>query len=84
MLFRSPAVGVIADILKRGQAQKIFRPELQARNVYLLIVSTGYFLMSNRYTLSSFLGERVDSPENAQAWKDFVTDAVLRTVLAPP
>ena len=82
--YSSPAVGVISDILKRGQAQKIFRPELQARNVYLLIVSTGYFLMSNRYTLSSFLGERVDSPENAQAWKDFVTDAVLRTVLAPP
>jgi len=82
--YSSPAVGVIADILKRGQAQKIFRPELQARNVYLLIVSTGYFLMSNRYTLSAFLGEKVDSPHNSQAWKEFVTDTVLRTVLLKP
>ena len=82
--YSSPAVGVIADILQRGQGQKLFRPDLQARQVYLLIVSTGYFLMSNRYTLSAFLGERVDSPDNAQAWKAFVTDAVLRTVLATP
>jgi AcrR family transcriptional regulator len=82
--YSSPAVGVISDILARGQQQKMFRPDLQARQVYLLIVSTGYFLMSNRYTLSAFLGERVDSPENAQAWKAFVTDAVLRTVLISP
>ena len=63
---------------------QLFRPDLQARQVYLLIVSTGYFLMSNRYTLSAFLGERVDSPENAQAWTTFVTDAVLRTVSVSP
>ena len=75
---------MISDILARGQQQKMFRPDLQARQVYLLIVSTGYFLMSNRYTLSAFLGERVDSPENTQAWKAFVTDAVLRTVLTSP
>ncbi|MDI9331090.1 MAG: TetR/AcrR family transcriptional regulator [Alphaproteobacteria bacterium] len=82
--YSSPAVGVIADILRRGQDSGVFRADLQARQVYLLIVSTGYFLMSNRYTLSAFLGERVDSPENAQAWKDFVTDAVLRIVLTNP
>jgi AcrR family transcriptional regulator len=82
--YSSPAVGVIADILTRGQAMQLFRPDLQARQVYLLIVSTGYFLMSNRYTLSAFLGERVDSPENAQAWTTFVTDAVLRTVSVSP
>ena len=82
--YSSPAVGVIADILDRGRAQHIFRSDLQARQVYLLIVSTGYFLMSNRYTLSAFLGERVDTADNARAWKDFVTDALLRTVLVTP
>mgnify|MGYP006293544921 CR=1 FL=1 len=82
--YSSPAVGVIADILTRGQAMQLFRPDLQARQVYLLIVSTGYFLMSNRYTLSAFLGERVDAPDHARAWKNFVTDAVLRTVSVSP
>ena len=78
--FSSPAIAVISDILVRGQALGLFRSDLKARDVYLLIVSTGYFLMSNRYTLSAFLGERIDSPDNALAWKTFVTDAVLRTV----
>ena len=82
--YSSPAIGVIADILARGQAQGLFRADLRARDVYLLIVSSGYFLMSNRYTLSAFLGERVDAPEHTRAWQDFVTDAVLRTVLKTP
>ena len=78
------AIAVIADILQRGQGMELFRPELRARDVYLLIVSTGYFMMSNRYTLSAFLGERVDTPQHAHSWQDFVTDAVLRTVLISP
>ena len=82
--YSSPAIAVIADILQRGQGMELFRPELRARDVYLLIVSTGYFMMSNRYTLSAFLGERVDTPQHAQSWQDFVTDAVLRTVLNSP
>ncbi len=82
--YSSPAIAVIADILARGQAMGRFRSDLRARDVYLLIVSTGYFLMSNRYTLSAFLGERVDAPEHTRAWQDFVTDAVLRTVLISP
>lgn len=82
--YSSPAIAVIADILARGQAMGRFRSDLRARDVYLLIVSTGYFLMSNRYTLSAFLGERVDSPEHTRSWQDFVTDVVLRTVLKTP
>jgi AcrR family transcriptional regulator len=74
--YSSPAIAVIADVLARGQAQGLFRSDLKAREVYLLIVSTGYFLMSNRYTLSAFLGERVDTAQNMQAWKVFVTDTV--------
>ena len=82
--YSSPAITVIADVLARGQAQGLFRSDLKAREVYLLIVSTGYFLMSNRYTLSAFLGERVDTAQNMQAWKVFVTDTVLRTVSISP
>lgn len=82
--YSSPAIAVIADVLAQGQAQGLFRDDLRARDVYLLIVSTGYFLMSNRYTLSAFLGERVDSPEHTRSWQDFVTDVVLRTVLKTP
>ena len=36
--------------------------------------------MSNRYTLSSFLGEDIALPEAVAHWKAFVLDTVLRKV----
>jgi len=78
--YSSPAIDVIRRILETGVRQKLFRPDLVARDVYLLIVSTGYFFMSNRYTLSAFMGEDLQSPQAVQHWQDFVTDTVLRAV----
>ena len=78
--YSSPAIEIIARILQSGVQQKLFRADLHARNVYLLIAATGYFYMSNRYTLTAFLGESLQDPRNVQAWKDFVTDSVLRVV----
>jgi hypothetical protein len=36
--------------------------------------------MSNRHTLSAFLGENMAAPEATAHWETFVTDTVLRTV----
>ena len=57
-----------------------------ARDVYLMIAAMAYFYLSNRYTLSSFLGENLDAPEALAHWEAFVIDAVHRTVAqaAPP
>jgi AcrR family transcriptional regulator len=81
--YSSPAVGIIAQILENGVQQKKFRAELTARDVYLLIVATGYFYMSNRHTLSVFLGERLDTPDQLAHWERFVVDTVFRTVRKP-
>jgi len=78
--YSSPAIEIIARILQSGVQQKLFRVDLNARHVYLLIAATGYFYMSNRHTLTAFLGESLADPRNVQDWKDFVTDSVLRVV----
>lgn len=75
------AVGVIDTVIQQGQRQGLFRPEVRARDVYLMISSLGYFYQSNRFTLSEFLGERLEADSAFAQWEDFVTDAVLRTVL---
>jgi AcrR family transcriptional regulator len=78
--YSSPAVGIIALILEHGIQQGKFRADLTARDVYLLIAATGYFYMSNRHTLSVFLGERLDTVEQHARWEKFVVDTVFRTV----
>jgi TetR/AcrR family transcriptional regulator, upper aerobic nicotinate degradation pathway regulator len=78
--FSSSAVAVLADLLARGARQKRFRTDIAARDVYLMIAAMGYFYLSNRFTLSAFLGEQLDTAEALAHWEGFVVEAVMRTV----
>jgi AcrR family transcriptional regulator len=84
--YSSPALEVLSRVLGSGVEAGLFRPGLRARDVYLMIASMGYFYLSNRYTLSTFLGETLEDPAALAQWQQFITDAVLRTVLVtvPP
>lgn len=78
--YSSRALTSIASILKEGVVQGLFRPGLRARDIYLLIMSTGYFLISNQHTLRSFLQEDLATEESVSHWEDFVIETVLRLV----
>ena len=80
--YSSHAIAVIREVLASGIAKGIFRADVAAREVYLLIASTGYFYMSNRHTLSAFLGEPLETAEAVLRWEDFAVETVLRTVSA--
>jgi len=83
--YSSHAIAVVDRVLTSGVERGLFRADIRARDVYLLIASTGYFVQSNRHTLSAFLGEKLDSPEAVAHWESFVKQVVLRTVcLAAP
>jgi AcrR family transcriptional regulator len=82
--YSSPAVGTTAQVLKSGIEQGLFRAEISARDLYLLIAAAGYFHQSNRFTLSAFLGEDLAAPEALAHWEQFVTDMVLRGIAVDP
>jgi TetR/AcrR family transcriptional regulator, upper aerobic nicotinate degradation pathway regulator len=80
--YSSHAIAVIREVLASGIAKGIFRADVAAREVYLLIASTGYFYMSNRHTLTAFLGEPLETAEAVKRWEDFAIETVLRAVSA--
>jgi AcrR family transcriptional regulator len=82
--YSSPAIAVLAGVLKTGAGRGLFRTDVRARDVYLMIAALGYFYVSNRFTLSAFLGEELDTPRAFAYWHGFITDAVLRTIAATP
>ena len=82
--YSSPAIAIIRQLLESGVAKGVFRADVSARNVYLLIAATGYFYISNRHTLSAFLGEDLQAPEALAQWQDFIISTVLRTVMRKP
>lgn len=80
--YSSPAVGTVQLLLQSGISKGLFRANVSARDVYLLITAAGYFFQSNRHTLSSFLGEDLDAPEALPNWEAFVREMVLRGITA--
>jgi len=78
--YSSRAISIISEIVAAGVQQGLFRNDVAARDLYLLIASTGYFYTSNRHTLTAFLGEPLETPEAVTHWEDFVIETVLRTV----
>jgi len=78
--YSSPVIGLTARVLASGVRQGVFRHDIAARDLYLMIAALGYFYLSNRFTLSAFLGEALDTPQALAHWEAFVIDAVLRQV----
>ena len=81
--YSSPVLAITDSILRSGAALGLFRAGLNARDIYLMIAALAYFYLSNRFTLSSFLGENLQAPEALAHWEAFVIDAVHRTVGQP-
>lgn len=82
--YSSPAIAIVNELLQNGIEQQLFRKDVSARNVYLLIVATAYFYMSNRYTLSAFLGENLQTAQAIESWRAFISSTVMRNVLLNP
>ena len=78
----SPAVGILEQLLHSGVQKGVFHAHIAARDLYLMIAAMGYFYQSNRFTLSSFLGENLETAEAIAHWESFTIDAVLRSTRA--
>ena len=77
-----PVLEILGRIIDEGARQRVFRANLDVRHVYLTIAALGYFYLSNRHTLSSFLGEDLMKPESRDAWLEEITRIVLASVRA--
>ena len=80
--YSSTAISLLDGLLASGVQAKLFRADISARDVYLLIAGMGYFYQSNRYTLAAFLGESTQTPDALAHWHTFMRDVVLRAVAA--
>ncbi|HEY1995743.1 TetR family transcriptional regulator [Paraburkholderia sp.] len=75
------AISVVQRVLDAGKAKGVFRNSVQARDVYIMIASLGYFYNANQYTLGAFLGEPLMDKAALAHWCKVIKDTVLRAVL---
>jgi hypothetical protein len=75
-----PLLSILSGVLERGIRDQAFRSDVDARDTYLAMCSLGYFYLSNRHTLSAFLGTNLAAPAALERWPDIMTNVVLRFV----
>ena len=78
----SPLTSLLGRILEAGARQGLFRAGVRSQDLYIAIAALHYFYVSNRHTLSRFLGTDLMGKAALAHWSDFAVDMVLRTVRA--
>lgn len=76
------ALNTLAPIIQAGQANGLFRADVDVVHTYLLISSLCYFYNSNLHTLTAFLGADLDNKGARESWLDYACDQVLRGLAA--
>lgn len=78
----SPALDLMEKVYTGGVKQGVFRGGLRPLHIYLTILALNYFYVSNRYTLTAFLGSELMDGDNLSKWRSWVEDVVLRSLEA--
>jgi AcrR family transcriptional regulator len=78
-----PLMSILSDVLERGVKQRTFRSGIEARDLYIAMCSLGYFYLSNKFTLSAFLGVNLMASTALEHWRDIMETVILRFVQRP-
>jgi AcrR family transcriptional regulator len=78
------AIATVEEILERGRAAGIFRSDISAFDVHLLISSFCFFRVSNRHTVGTIFKQDLSEPKTLLRHKRLIVEAVERLVLLNP
>lgn len=78
----TPAMGVLDGIIAQGQEKGVFREEVNALDLHLLISSYCVFQVANRYTFSVLFDSEFASPQRQDQMRSLIGDVVVRWAAA--
>jgi TetR/AcrR family transcriptional regulator len=73
----------IQTLLKRGQAERLFRADVDAIDLYLSISGLAYFFLSNQHTLSWLLDRDLTARRRVLKRRQHVVEMVLTYLMQP-
>jgi len=71
-------IELVGAILERGQALGLFRADLDAVDVHMMISAFCFFRVANRYTFSEIFQVDLSEPGRRRKHKQMITEAVIR------
>lgn len=79
-----PLLSILSRVLARGVKEKLFRRDIDAYDLYIAICALPYFYLSNRFTLSAFLGRNLMASRSRANWQEVIQDIIVRFVCVTP
>jgi AcrR family transcriptional regulator len=73
----SPAIELIGRILERGRAEGIFRRDIDAIDVHMLISSFCVFRVANRHTFGTIFDRDLLDPDRREHYRAMLGDVVV-------
>jgi AcrR family transcriptional regulator len=80
----APALDVLTRILERGRAAGVFRDDLDALDVHMIISSYCIFREANRYTFEAIFGRDLLDPARRDHQRRLLADLVVDHLTANP
>jgi len=73
-------VSLLRDVLRRGEAEGVFRKGVDPVQLYISIAGEGYFYLSNRYTLSRIFDRDLMAPRALAGRARHIADMILNAL----
>jgi AcrR family transcriptional regulator len=80
----TPVIQLLAELLKRGRAEGLFRDDVDAIDVHMMISSFCFFRVANRYTFGAIFGRDLVDPHDRERYRRMVGDLVVRYLAVGP
>jgi AcrR family transcriptional regulator len=77
------AVDLIARILERGHAAGVFRRQVEAIDVHMMISAFCFFRVSNRHTFGALFGVDMLDPGRRGGYRQMIGDMIVSYLAAP-
>jgi AcrR family transcriptional regulator len=78
----SPVIELIEGVLARGRAQGVFRDDVDAIDVHMMISSFCVFRIANRHTFGSLFGRDMIAPDRRDHYRQMLGDMVVQYLSA--
>src|SRR5918999_2347472 len=73
----SPAIDLLGSILERGRAEGVFRRDVDAVDVHMMISAFCVFSVANRHTFGTLFGRDLADPKLREHYRSMLGDMVV-------
>jgi AcrR family transcriptional regulator len=79
-----PVIKMLQQALERGEAEGVFRREIDVFDVHMLISSFCFFRINNHYTFAANFGRDLVEPSRREKYRQMIGDVVVQYLTSAP